>query len=136
MSKPALAPASSSYLVPTSLGSEAIISMIGNDDEDCWGEIASGRASSSHSSRVLHRAANISFEQYARFDTLHEGALDRLDAPMYTGNSSGQILIAFTRHHESDLFNHLLELVLARELLDALHEILVAVPVSGNKLPN
>jgi hypothetical protein len=60
----------------------------------------------------------------------------RFYSAMYAGDSAGQVFIPFAWHHESGFFNHLLELLLSRELLDALHKVLIAVPVSSNQLPD
>lgn len=52
------------------------------------------------------------------------------------GNTTRQILIALASNLESGILNHASELLLARESLDTLDEVLIAIPVTGHKLSN
>ena len=53
---------------------------------------------------------------------------------MYAGDATCQIFITFARHNESCLLDHILEFLLGRESLDALHEVLIAVSISRHQL--
>lgn len=55
---------------------------------------------------------------------------------MNSGHATSQILVALAGHFKSSLHNQRLELLLARETLYTLDEILVAIAVAGNQLPN
>lgn len=54
---------------------------------------------------------------------------------MYSRDPPCQILPLLPGYHESSLLNHIPELGLAWELLDAFHQILVTAPIPRNQLP-
>jgi hypothetical protein len=62
--------------------------------------------------------------------------LRRLHTLVDGSNSIRQILIALPRHQKPGVADHAAELLLARELGNALDKILVAIAVAGNELAN
>lgn len=55
---------------------------------------------------------------------------------MNGGYPAGEILVAVASHGEACVYNHVPEVLLARESLDAFHEVLIAVSVCGDQLPD
>lgn len=55
---------------------------------------------------------------------------------MYSGYASGEILPALSPNHKPSLDNHVPKLLLARESLDALDQILIAIAITRDQLPN
>jgi len=55
---------------------------------------------------------------------------------MNSSHPASQILIPLPANHKASIDDHLSELLLAREPLDALDQVLVAVPVPGHELAN
>ena len=53
---------------------------------------------------------------------------------MDSRNTTSEVLVAVARHGEAGVDNHVSELLLGGEALDALHEVLVRVPVAGDDL--
>lgn len=60
----------------------------------------------------------------------------RFDPLVYRSDAPRQILVPLPRHHKPGLPNHAPELLLAGELLNALYEILVTIPIPRDQLPN
>lgn len=55
---------------------------------------------------------------------------------MYSRHAAREILIPLPAHDEPSIDNHVPKLLLAGEPLDALDEVLVAVPIARDQLPN
>lgn len=60
----------------------------------------------------------------------------RLNTLVYRRNAIRQILISLPRYQKTSILDHIAKLGLARELGNALHQILVAVAVTGDQLAN
>lgn len=55
---------------------------------------------------------------------------------MYGRHAARQILPPLSTHDEPSVDNHVPKLLLTREPLDALHQVLVAIPIPRDELPN
>lgn len=54
----------------------------------------------------------------------------------YGRYTTRQILIALTAHHKASVENHVSKLLLRGETLNALHQVLVTIPIARHQLPN